>query len=246
MEVSEELVIETLQDFVQQNNINQIYCTYEEYVDGKIIVDFSDNSYAIINHEEQEYIFQPACMGDWDMQFETFEHLKMAMETYFKYSNVSVIETKLDQSEENEILNPSGYKIIENELNKIPSKIKNLLIENNVELILYDGLINIEENKETYGKYNWHNKIITMDANNFSIEYALIHEIGHALDDILNLKTENIISSYEKSEVIYDNEHFNSSISEYIAQGIHEYYNNRLNKDTIIYKELNSILSMYK
>ena len=84
-----------------------------------------------------------------------------------------------------------------------------------------------------------------MDANNFSIEYALIHEIGHALDDILNLKTENIISSYEKSEIIYDNEHFNSSISEYIAQGIHEYYNNRLNKDTIIYKELNSILSMY-
>ena len=81
----------------EQNNINQIYCTYEEYVDGKVIVDFSDSSYAIINHEEQEYIFQPVCMGDWDMQFETFEHLKMAMETYFKYSNVSVIETKLDQ-----------------------------------------------------------------------------------------------------------------------------------------------------
>ena len=161
------------------------------------------------------------------------------------HSNVSVIETRLDQSEENEILNPSGYKIIENELNKIPTMVKELLIENNVELILYEGLIDIEEDKQTYGKYNWDNNIITMDANNFSIEYALIHEVGHALDDILNLKTENIISSYEKSEIIYENDHFNSSIREYVAQGIHEYYNNTLDKDTIIYNELNSILSMY-
>ena len=63
---------------------------YKVDIDGEIIVEFSDYSYAVINHDKKEYIFQPSCRGDWHMEFETFEELKIAMETYFQGAEVTI------------------------------------------------------------------------------------------------------------------------------------------------------------
>jgi len=89
---------------LEHEDNKKITCTYEERVDGRTVVEFSDYSYAIINYEDSEYIFQPSCMGDWDMEFSSYEDLKMAMETYFEGKNVEVIETQIVQTLENEML----------------------------------------------------------------------------------------------------------------------------------------------
>ena len=73
-------------------SVDNITYTYEERENGKVVVDFSDCSYAIINHDKGEYIFQPSEMGDWDMTFDNYEHLKMAMTTYFENKDIKVIE----------------------------------------------------------------------------------------------------------------------------------------------------------
>lgn len=217
---------------------------YEVDVDGEIIVEFSDYSYAVINHDKKEYIFQPSCMGDWHMEFETFEELKMAMETYFQGAEVTIQEPeKIEQDAESMELNPDAIASIEKELAKVPTAIKKLLIENGVEIQVQEGYgESHEEGVYTYGSYYWNYNTIVMDASNNSIETALIHEIGHALDDFLDLRTEKIIKSYENKEVHYDYDYFYSCIEEYIAQSIHEYYNGNLEKNTDMYKELDRIL----
>ena len=217
---------------------------YEKQPDDEIIVEFSDYSWAIINHKKNEYVFQPACMGDWDMTFDSYEDLKMAMETYFQDAEVTIQEPeKITQSAESKTLNPDNIYAIEKELAKVPDAIKRLLIENDVEIYIEEGLSeSFEEGKTTYGVYFWDENKIVMDANNYSIEYALIHEIGHALDDILGIDNEKIWESYEKKEISYDNDHFYSEFTEYVAQGVHEYYNGTLEKNTLMYEGIHEIL----
>lgn len=221
---------------------------YEVDLNGKTYVEFSDYSYAVINHNEKEYIFQPSCMGDWYMEFETFEELKMAMETYFQGAEVTIQEPqKVEQDAESMILNPDAIPSIEKELAKVPTAIKKLLIENGVEIYIQEGYgENHQEDVYTYGSYYWSNNAIVMDATNNSIESALIHEIGHALDDFLNLRTEKILESYKNKEVYYDYDYYYSCIEEYIAQSIHEYYNGTLEKNTDMHRELDRILGTVK
>ena len=226
-----------------------IVATYKKSINGDIIVEFSDYSWAIINHDTQEYVFQPYCMGDWDMTFDNFEDLKMAMATYFQDANVTVEKTEeMKQSPENEILNPDKIESLEKELNKVPTKIKQLLIENGVEIHIQDGLLeNYKEGVYTYGIYTYDTNIITMDAHDFSIETALIHEIGHALDDIIGLSpSEKINESYENKEINYDNDHFYSELAEYVAEGVQRYYNGTLDKNTLVYQGLHEILGGIK
>lgn len=224
-----------------------ITASYKKHLDGSIVVEFSDNSWAIIDDEKSEYVFQPACMGDWDMTFNSYQDLTMAMATYFQDDNVEIKEPKkINQSKENKSLNPQQYEVIENELNKLPEKIKRLLVNNEVEITTQNDILDSIEGVETYGLYYWDSNHIYIDAHDYSVEYALLHEIGHALDDIIDMRTEKIISSYEKKEIEYDNEHFYSDIAEYIAQGVHEYFNGTLDKNTDMYKELNKILGEYK
>ena len=221
---------------------------YEVDLNGKTYVEFSDYSYAVINHNEKEYIFQPSCMGDWYMEFETFEELKMAMETYFQGAEVTIQEPqKVEQDAESMILNPDAIPSIEKELAKVPTAIKKLLIENGVEIYIQEGYgENHQEGVYTYGSYYWSNNAIVMDATNNSIESALIHEIGHALDDFLNLRTEKILESYKNKEVYYDYDYYYSCIEEYIAQSIHKYYNGTLEKNTDMHRELDRILGTVK
>lgn len=221
---------------------------YEKGMNGDIVVEFSDYSWAIINHETNEYIFQPACMGDWDMTFKNFEQLKMAMETYFQGAEVTIQEPEqLTQSAESKTLNPDNIYSIEKELAKVPDAVKKLLIENGVEIYIQDGLgENFKEGVFTHGVYYWDTNKIVMNASDNSIEYALIHEIGHALDDILGIDTEKIWESYESQEIEYDNEHYYSEIREYVAEGVQGYYNGTLEKNTTMYNELNNILGGIK
>lgn len=168
--------------------------------------------------------------------------LLIAANLIFALPNKS-IALEYNQSMENAELNPDLDLTIEKELNKIPASVKNLLIENNVEIMINEGLLEgFNKDLFTYGLYYWESNQIVMDSNASSIEYALIHEVGHALDDILHIRTEGIYTSYFSNEIVYQNEHFNSCIEEYVAQGIHEYYNNTLEKNSIMYKELNQIL----
>lgn len=228
------------------NEVEKITATYEKYVDGSTVVEFSDYSYAIFDDKKNEYIFQPACMGDWDMQFESSEQLKMAMETYFDGKVVEVLDTKTEQSAEDKILNPDGYEVIQKELDKVPTEIKKLLIDNGVEIIINE-IADEKEGFEIYGRYYWDSNLIEMDIHNYSIENALIHEIGHALDDIFNISSsEKIIKSYENKEMNYTNPHHYSEVREYVAQSVEEYYNNTLDKNTLVYEELNNILGGYR
>lgn len=221
---------------------------YKVDIDGEIIVEFSDYSYAVINHDKKEYIFQPSCMGDWHMEFKTFEELKMAMETYFQGAEVTIQEPeKIEQDAESIVLNPDAIPSIEKELAKVPTAIKKLLIENGVEIYIQEGYgESHQEGVYTYGSYYWSSNAIVMDATNNSIESALIHEIGHALDDFLDLRTEKILESYENKEVSYDYDYYYSCIEEYIAQSIHEYYNGTLEKNTDMHRELDRILGSVK
>ena len=225
--------------------VEKITATYEKCVDGSLVVEFSDNSYALFDDVKKEYIFQPECMGDWDMDFENADHLKMAMETYFAGKEVVVVEPNMEQSEENKILNPEQYIVMEKELNKLPASIKKLLVDNGVEIIINE-IVDEKEDIETFGRYYWDYNLIEMDVHNYSIEEALVHEVGHALDDFLDFRTEKIIASYENDEIVYENPHHNSSIEEYIAEGIACYYNNTMNKNTDMYKELHKILGGYR
>lgn len=218
---------------------------YKERLNGDITIEFSDYSWVVINHETKKYIFQPACMGDWDMKFDNYENLKMAMETYFQDAKVNIEKPQdTKQSAENEILNPEKIGIIEQELNKVPAKIKQLLIDNGVEIHLQEDLgENYQEGVYTYGIYNFDTNIITMDATENSIELALIHEIGHALDDIYNLRNDSrVIESYEEKEIDFSNPHFESSVVEYVAECIQQFYNGNLAENTKIFDALNNIL----
>lgn len=85
-----QVAAEQLQSVSTEKESEKIIGTYKKRADGDILVDFSDYSYAIINHETEEYIFQPSCMGDWNIEFESFEDLKMAMSTYFDGVDVEI------------------------------------------------------------------------------------------------------------------------------------------------------------
>ena len=85
-----QVAAEQTQSISTEKESEKIIGIYKKRVDGSILIDFSDYSYAIINHETGEYVFQPSCMGDWNMEFENFEDLKMAMSTYFDGVDVEI------------------------------------------------------------------------------------------------------------------------------------------------------------
>lgn len=138
----------------------------------------------------------------------------------------------------NKKLNPSNNPIIERELVKLPHPIKELLAKHNVTIklgdILYEGKA---------GVFTTFVNNIVLDYRDDNIEYALLHEIGHALDYILGIHREQkIISSYRRREIRYNSEYYYSTIEEYIAESISEYYNDTLDRQSSMYRELNRIL----
>lgn len=65
----------------QNNETNSIFSISEsEY---KNVYFFQDNSWFIIDRENEEYIFQPIELGDWDIELNSEKDLKNIMATYF-------------------------------------------------------------------------------------------------------------------------------------------------------------------
>lgn len=138
----------------------------------------------------------------------------------------------------NKKLNPSNNPIIERGLVKLPHPIKELLVKHDVTIKLGD--IQYEGKA---GVFTTFVNNIVLDYRDDNIEHALLHEIGHALDYILGIhKEQKIISSYRGREIRYDNEYYYSTIEEYIAESISEYYNDTLDRQSSMYRELNRIL----
>ena len=138
----------------------------------------------------------------------------------------------------NKKLNPSNNPIIERGLVKLPHPIKELLVKHDVTIKLGD--IQYEGKA---GVFTTFVNNIVLDYRDDNIEHALLHEIGHALDYILGIHREQkIISSYRRREIRYNSEYYYSTIEEYIAESISEYYNDTLDRQSNMYRELNRIL----
>ena len=225
----------------EDTNSDPVEITYSKRFDNKINVDFNDGSWAVLDYENNEFIFQPYCMGDWDYKFDNYNHFKKAVQTYIDGKEVII---KNDRVEENKTLNPDNYSVVEYELNKLPYEIKQLLIDNDV-IITYENILeSYEEGKYTHGVYYWNDNTILMNSSDYSIEYALIHEIGHALDDILNISENEILNRcYEEKEVYFNNNHFYLDVREYVAQSIHEYFNGTLDEESNTFEEIDNIIN---
>lgn len=66
---------------IMKNNKNDcIEFTESEY---KNVFYLEDNSWFILDRENQEYIFQPVELGDWDYELDTEKELKKILATYF-------------------------------------------------------------------------------------------------------------------------------------------------------------------
>lgn len=75
---------------------------FEIYNVNNKVYEFTDGSWFICNNAENEYVFQPVELGDWDYELENQEQLGKIMATYFinKYN----IEEKEVIKEINRIL----------------------------------------------------------------------------------------------------------------------------------------------
>lgn len=142
-------------------------------------------------------------------------------------------------------INKSNNNSVEMELSKLPnSLIKD--IENVGVSISVDKNYLENRNFKYNGEYNWNTKKIVIDDK--EIEKSLVHEVGHALDNIWAInEDEQIKESFNNREFEFgcDN-YYNSDIREYVAQGIYYYYDGSLEKDSLLYGSLNEILSYYK
>lgn len=50
--------------------------------DGEIGIEFSDGSWASVNQDKNNYVFQPILMGDWSYDFDNLEDFEKCVNTY--------------------------------------------------------------------------------------------------------------------------------------------------------------------
>lgn len=140
-------------------------------------------------------------------------------------------------------LNTYDNVAIETELSKLPKKVKKALIKNGITIEINDNAV-MKQGINAEGFYSYYDRKIILKHNEDSIKYALLHEIGHALDHIANISDKKAIrKSYGRYEIQFEYDYFYSSVEEYVAQSIAEYCNGTLPKDTTMYRELDVILS---
>lgn len=143
-------------------------------------------------------------------------------------------------------INSSNNYVLQLELNKLPESLIEDLSYNGITIKVDNNFL--EDSNYNYdGSYNWDSKKITLDDASASITHATIHEIGHALDGLyIFYEDEKIIESFNEQEFYFGNDgYYNNDIKEYIAQGIYYYYNNNLDKESKLYKTLDSALNQY-
>lgn len=142
--------------------------------------------------------------------------------------------------------NHNNSYMVQSLLNRLPYKLLNDINDSNVSIILDSNFLN-ENNNKYDAKYTYSTKIITIDSSNKSIEHSLYHEIGHYIEDKYQLRNNDIIlKSFLDEEFYFGSNYYNESIKEYIAESINHYLKGDLYEDSELYKELDSVLSIYK
>lgn len=206
--------------------------------DDIIVVEFSNGAWLKIDEYNNEYKYYDT--EEIEYNYNDFTYFENDIKDIFKNYEL-VEESYLNPSKLDEELNPNNYTQVNYELEKLPSKIKQLLIDNNI-FITY-GFLEVEDDNIIHGRYLWDDNTVIMNKDDGSICYAFIHEVGHALDDILKLEeNEELIKAYEEKEIYFDNEHFYLDVNEYIAQSIQEYFDGTLDNSTRTYKVINEII----
>lgn len=162
---------------------------------------------------------------------------------FFNSQTMNITSQNMEYSK----LNTNKNQLIQLELNKLPNDLIKTLNDMNVKIKVNNDFLENSDFKYD-GQYHWFTKEITLDDAQSSISHALYHEIGHALDDLFVIReNDNIIKSFNECEFYFGgNNYYNNDIKEYVAQGIYHYYKEDLDKDSILYTELNSILSDFE
>ncbi len=69
------------------NNTKDFYITNDTTDNnGKRLIEFSDNSWCVINENEDTYIFQPYQLGDWDYKLNDIKQLENIIKTYYDFN----------------------------------------------------------------------------------------------------------------------------------------------------------------
>lgn len=226
--------------------------------DGDVVVIYSDDSCILYNDDEYEYTMWIPETEDYEHNYDSYEDLMYAIERYHSMNNRVVTDIVYANDDNISALNPYGFTVVAEELDKIEeisgAEILDLLARTELEIIYDSSIIETEEDRVglsddrmIFGFYDYYYNDIVMRQDSMSIQSALLHEIGHALDYHLGLAyNEVIIDSYIEGEVEFTNadnsDYFYSSLVEYIAESIAEYYNGTLDEDTVMYQELDYIL----
>ena len=236
-----------------ESNVN-INAEVEYQPDGDVVIIYSDDSSILYNDEEEEYTMWIPETEDYEHNYDSYEDLMYAIEYYHNMHNRVVTDIEYTNDEHRSVLNPYGFTAVAEELEKIEeisgAEFIDLIDRSGLEIYYNDDIIEKEEEQAGFGIagfYNVPNNIIVMRQDYESIDKALIHELGHCIDSQLGLRyNDTIIDSYMNNEVSFIDEsnsgYYYSSIAEYIAESISEYYNGTLDEDTVMYQELDSIL----
>lgn len=240
-----------------ESNVN-INAEVEYQPDGDVVIIYSDDSSILYNDEEEEYTMWIPETEDYEHNYDSYEDLMYAIEYYHNMHNRVVTDIVYANDEHRSVLNPYGFTAVAEELEKIEeisgAEFLDLIDRTGLEIIYSSAIIeeheddiNLADDRMVLGYYNRATNRIVMRQDYGSIDKALIHELGHCIDKQLGLRyNDTIIDSYMNNEVSFTNEsnsgYYYSSIAEYIAESISEYYNGTLDEDTVMYQELDSIL----
>lgn len=236
---------------------NTVNIRVDNQPDGDMIYCYGETSdeffsFAIINEEQGIYEFYcPEMWEDAPIECESMEELNEVTGCHIYQAYGEDVELKLIEEEVSSAdkeLNPLGYTVVNDLLDNLSESTKELLVANEVQIIFNSDIVERQERRPGFyvsAFYNYDNNVVVMREDLPEIERSLIHELGHALDDILGLRyNDGIIDSYIEGEVTFtDNaDYYNSCIEEYIAESIEYYYNGLLDESSVIYQELDYIL----
>ena len=244
---------------VMANEVSvNINAEVEYQPDGDVVITYSDGSCILYNDDEYEYTMWIPEVEDYEHNYDSYEDLMYAIDHYHNMHNRVVTDIEYTNDEHRSVLNPYGFTAVAEELDKIEeisgAEFIDLIDRTGLEIIYSSAIIeeheddmNLADDRMVLGYYNRATNRIVMRQDYRSIDKALIHELGHCIDNQLGLRyNDTIIDSYMNNEVSFTDEsnsgYYYSSIAEYIAESISEYYNGTLDEDTVMYQELDSIL----
>ena len=251
------IIVDETSVMINEVITNEITGIVESYPDGDTVIDYTDYSSVLYNRRDNLYIMWLPETEDFEHHYNSYEELMSAIEKYHTANNRVVTDIVLVNEKNISALNPQGYSKVAEVLEKIKERsddVLDLLARTDLRIYYsndviekHEDNINLAEDRRVLGYYHNVYNYIVMREDYGSIEGALIHEIGHSLDNHLGLRNnETIIDSYMNHEVSFTNannsDYYYSSVAEYIAQSIAEYYNGTLDKDTVMYQELDYIL----